>query len=187
MTYIVAIIVILFVLALYFVWKPAPKEEPPPAEDYNLPPIRPKPAPPASQIFTDEKHKVERGTKSIPEGWIDDREPGYHNWSAKGIWYETEIVGESHYQANIERHCAPAATNIELTADLVLEDDNPHDKNAVRVDIGGRTVGYLSRQDAKIYRKLLDAGNVEKSYAALVRGAPGRRGVYLSLDMRNYD
>jgi hypothetical protein len=38
---------------------------------------------------------------------------------------------------------------------LCLEDSNPFDDKAVRVAIEGRTVGYLSRNDARSYRKQL--------------------------------
>jgi hypothetical protein len=38
------------------------------------------------------------------------------------------------------------------TAILTLENDNPYDRNAVRVDIDGLTVGHLSRSDARRFR-----------------------------------
>lgn len=186
MPYIAIIVVVLIIVALYVITRPKPVESPPP-EDYNPRPIPAKPPPPASRIFTDDKHTVERGQKPLPPEWLNEERRPAERWSTRGIWYETEIAGESNYQANIERYCTPGTTNIELTADLVLENDNPHDKNAVRVDIGGRVVGYLSRSDAKLYRKMLKAGRADSSYAALVRGTPGWRGIYLSLDMRNFD
>jgi hypothetical protein len=37
----------------------------------------------------------------------------------------------------------------ECFAALVLEPDNPYDSNAVRVEIDGRLVEYLSRADAE--------------------------------------
>jgi hypothetical protein len=40
-------------------------------------------------------------------------------------------------------------------AQLVLESDNPHDSNAVRVDVSGYPVGHLSRDDAIQYREVL--------------------------------
>ena len=182
----IAIIVVVLIIAVvaYRYLRPSSQPSQPPVEDYSwrVPPAKPKPA---SQIFTDEKHAIERGTKSTPPGWVDENRPT-RRWSQRGAWYETEIVGESNYQANIECYCTPGDSNIELTADLILENDNPHDKNAVMVEIGGRTVGYLSRQDAKLYRKLLKTDDVQTSYDALVRGTPGFRGVYLSLDMRKH-
>jgi hypothetical protein len=38
---------------------------------------------------------------------------------------------------------------------LIPEDTNPHDDKAVRVAMGGVTVGYLSREDARTYRRRL--------------------------------
>ena len=44
-----------------------------------------------------------------------------------------------------------------VTSTLVYEDENEHDPMAVRVEIGGYRVGYLSREDARSYRKQLKA------------------------------
>ena len=41
------------------------------------------------------------------------------------------------------------------TAVLVLDDDNPYDNKAVRVEIDGYLVGHLSRENARQYRKKL--------------------------------
>jgi hypothetical protein len=69
---------------------------------------------------------------------------------------------------------------------LVEEPLNAYDLDAVMVTIGGRTVGYLSRADAKVYRKALRlAGLSGRSVfvEALVVGgwARGR------LDVGNYE
>ena len=45
----------------------------------------------------------------------------------------------------------------ECTAALVPEPDNPHDPNAVMVQIEGRLVGYLSRADAVAYAPLVQS------------------------------
>ena len=42
-----------------------------------------------------------------------------------------------------------------FTATLVPEPENPYDRNAVRVDIDGFTVGYLARPEAKAFRAAL--------------------------------
>src|SRR3989449_11781405 len=65
------------------------------------------------------------------------------------------IVGESHYQEALEAICGPRSDEGEdrlVEARLVLENDNPHDSMAVRVDIQGLTVGYLTRDHARQYR-----------------------------------
>ena len=69
--------------------------------------------------------------------------------------YEFDIVGESKYQDELESICGGRTEDSAehyTEALLHLEDSNPHDNLAVRVDIGGRTVGYLSRKDARSYR-----------------------------------
>ena len=50
------------------------------------------------------------------------------------------IVGESYYQEALEAICGPRSDEGEdrrVEARLVLENDNPHDSMAVRVDIQG--------------------------------------------------
>lgn len=42
-----------------------------------------------------------------------------------------------------------------LPAQLRPEPDNPHDRNAVAVDMGGRHIGYLPREDAPEYLNAL--------------------------------
>ena len=72
--------------------------------------------------------------------------------------YEFDIVGESHYQQALEAICGgrtEESASHKTEAVLHLEDSNPHDNMAVRVDVGGETVGYLSRSDARSYRKQL--------------------------------
>lgn len=51
--------------------------------------------------------------------------------------------------------------NQECIAILIPESDNKYDKNAVRIDVNELTVGYLSRNDAIIFRELLKANNLE--------------------------
>lgn len=38
-------------------------------------------------------------------------------------------------------------------SEIYLENNNKYDKNAARVEIDSFTVGYLSRENAKIYPK----------------------------------
>jgi hypothetical protein len=73
--------------------------------------------------------------------------------------FEFDIVGESNYQRALRRIAGPKTEDSKrhpCVAMLVLEDDNPHDNMAVRVDIEGETVGYLSRRHARQYRKELE-------------------------------
>lgn len=108
--------------------------------------------------------------------------------------FEAPIVGESHYQTAIERLCGGrSAESAEKYVDavLVLEDSNPHDSMAVRIDIDGTTVGYLSRADARSYRqRLQEAGHSRLTgvCSAVIRGGwdrghsdKGHYGVWLDL------
>lgn len=110
------------------------------------------------------------------------------------------IVGESHYQEALKAICGPRSDEGEdrrVEARLVLEDDNPHDSMAVRVDIQGLTVGYLSREHARQYRNQLEKAGHASADAyckARIRGGwdrgerrQGYYGVYLDLPVDNLD
>lgn len=73
-------------------------------------------------------------------------------------YYSLAVVGESHYQSaliDIAGAYTSAGRSVRCYAVLCLEDDNPHDHNAVRVEIGGDTVGYISRQQTLVIRGIL--------------------------------
>jgi hypothetical protein len=62
---------------------------------------------------------------------------------------------------------------------LVLDDDNPYDSLAVRVEIRGCIVGHLSRENAREYRRQLKkAGHpaLTASCKALIVGGWDRGG-----------
>ena len=62
-----------------------------------------------------------------------------------------EIAGESKYQRALTAICGPKCEEgyrVEGMAVLIPEPTNQYDPNAVRVEIEGRTVGYLFREDA---------------------------------------
>jgi hypothetical protein len=72
--------------------------------------------------------------------------------------YAFDIVGESKYQDALEAICGGRSEDSAdhfAEAILYLEDSNPYDNQAVRIDIDGQTVGYLSRENARAYRKQL--------------------------------
>ena len=73
---------------------------------------------------------------------------------------------------------------------LVLEDNNRYDKKAVRVDIEGETVGYLSKENArKFRRKFSFKGKVFECDAIIIGGwdrgggDTGHYGVRLDLEI----
>lgn len=109
--------------------------------------------------------------------------------------FELEVVGESYYQNNLQKICGPRKEEGEnqiLDATLFMEDNNPHDRQAVKVVILGLTVGYLRREVAPEYRRALrTAGhpNAIGTCKARIRGGWERRdgstGYYgVRLDLR---
>jgi hypothetical protein len=72
------------------------------------------------------------------------------------------VVGVSHYQDALAAAAGPKRPGgVELRTRFALaaEPDNPHDPAAiaVRLDDDGETVGYLPREEAGRYRRLMDA------------------------------
>jgi len=96
--------------------------------------------------------------------------------------YSIEVVGESHYQEALENICdgrTEDSAEKYCQAALVLEDWNTHDDKAVRVDIERQTVGYLTREVAREYRKRLrEAGHPDLVgvCGAVIRGGWDRGG-----------
>lgn len=80
--------------------------------------------------------------------------------------FGVDVVGVSRRQdvieAVVERYGRSSRT-VTVDAVLVLEDSNPHDANAVRVELEGELVGYLSRDNARRYRADLAAANTPRS------------------------
>jgi hypothetical protein len=75
--------------------------------------------------------------------------------------YLTDVVGEASYQAALDEIAGGKtydAHEIHIEASLVLEDTNRHDRNAVQIQIAGRTVGYLARATAKQFRAKVPRG-----------------------------
>lgn len=87
--------------------------------------------------------------------WLFGRNP-IREFSPERLGWTTEVVGELHHQADIEgqyRLNGGTDSPAKATATLIPEDDNEYDANAVRVEIGGRRVGYLAREQASEYRE----------------------------------
>ncbi len=70
--------------------------------------------------------------------------------------FDLEIVGESNYVKNLKKICggySKDGSHKKDKAELHYENNNSYDKQAIRVDINGKTVGYLTPEDARLYRK----------------------------------
>lgn len=94
--------------------------------------------------------------------------------------FEFPVVGESHYQNVLQKECGGKTedgANHKCAALLVPEPKNPHDKNAVRVTISGKTVGYLSRDIAPDFLDALTSGGYgSAACGALIVGGWSREG-----------
>lgn len=70
-----------------------------------------------------------------------------------------EVVGESNYQLALEAagggRTSDGAAVRDQVALLIPEPNNRYDENAITVQIAGRLVGYLSREDAIAYRPVV--------------------------------
>lgn len=122
--------------------------------------------------------------------------PSFH-WPSIGN-FEFEVVGESHYQKSLEKIANSRTKDLreeDFIAILVPEDDNKHDESAVRVDIEGMTVGYMSRDDARKFRRRLAGKKMAKAVTscdAMIGGgyerSDGSTAMYgVALDLKPFD
>lgn len=116
-------------------------------------------------------------------------EPPFH-WPTLGE-YDFEVVGESNYQRALQRLAGNHGTesaDVEVVAELHPEDNNRHDPKAVAVRVGGQTVGYLSREDARSFRRRLGQKGLSSVTttcgAQIVGGGTRRSGEKLSYGIR---
>jgi hypothetical protein len=71
---------------------------------------------------------------------------------------QVDVVEEADYQEVLERLTGGRSSSgamIAVAALLTREPDHPHDKNAIRVDVGNETVGYIEKWNAKEVQPLL--------------------------------
>lgn len=124
--------------------------------------------------------------------------PTYHWAPHKDYDHDFEVVGESNYQAALAKLAGDhgkQSPDLKTTAKLIPENDNPHDSSAVRVEIGGQTVGYLSRDDARGFRRRLGSkklsGQITTCGAMIMGGFIGSNGKRASygvvLDMKPFE
>lgn len=108
--------------------------------------------------------------------------------------YDLEIVGESNYQDALKRIAhGRGGVRLECRAEMYLESDNKYDRNAVRVSIDGKTVGYLSREMAVEMRRSLGTAGLDKDGqrvtidAIVVGGGDKLYGVWLDMEVLDDD
>jgi hypothetical protein len=72
--------------------------------------------------------------------------------------WSVEVTGESHYQNALERivgGLTEGGAHLRVVALLIREPTNRWDKNAIRVEVEGETVGYISRDECKDVQPLM--------------------------------
>lgn len=110
--------------------------------------------------------------------------------------YRINVAGESFYPESFAALIGPRraeGVNIETRAQLVLQDDNEHDKLAVKVTIDGHQVGHLPKDAARAFRRTVRYGQLSMhetfECAALICGGwanetgTGHFGVRLDLTL----
>lgn len=85
--------------------------------------------------------------------------------------YQYEIVGEQSFQKNLEKIAgkkSEISKSLEMMARVVSEPTNKFDKNAIKVEINGLTVGYISKNEAATVSK--QAKNIDRRVPAIIVG-----------------
>lgn len=112
---------------------------------------------------------------------------------------DLEVVGELNYQAALWAICGERRghrVRYPIEAVLLPEPQNPYDRNAISVSIGGQVVGYLDRQTAAVYvgtlhQLMTSCGAYIGLRGVIVGGGyyedgPGRLGVWLDHDPSDF-
>jgi hypothetical protein len=101
-----------------------------------------------------------------------------------GDTFSSYAVGHSHHQDALKRIFSERTSESQeklVEAVLLLDDGNPYDNQAVRVDIQGQTVGYLKHENARQFRKKMmekDPSGIKTTCAAKI--------VYWEREFDNY-
>lgn len=111
----------------------------------------------------------------------------YH-WEPVDDWFL--VVGESHYQGALATLAGKPEKfeNIKQYAAIIPDDKNPHDNKAVRIEIDDKTVGYLSRDEARSFRRRLSSKKLTgkiTSCDCLIRGG-GKYSFSVVLNIKNF-
>lgn len=106
-----------------------------------------------------------------------------------GGTFPLDIVGESHYQVALNSICGGKTEDghdMLVTANVVPDFDNPYDGNAYRIEVDGKTVGYLARNIAAEFKFLVGdrtitcPGVISGGWKR--KGSEGSYGVKLDID-----
>lgn len=127
---------------------PAQQPSPPGAEAQSAPPraITAETSPPAPSREAGRRGRTSQGSGRATSGLVP-----FLLWGQRG-WGRVEVAGESHYgsafEAIVNRNGGGREVELSVTAVLLPEPRNRHDRNAVKVLVAGDQVGYLPREEA---------------------------------------
>jgi hypothetical protein len=113
-----------------------------------------------------------------------DQPEKLHRWPEDGI-YSQPVVGESNYQEAL-RSIWDKCSEVGTDAILLHEDKNKHDNKAVAIFVDKNLVGYLSRDDARKFRRRcarnhVGAASICKARVSGKEGKQGMIGIWLDL------
>jgi hypothetical protein len=95
------------------------------------------------------------------------------------------VRGESYRQQNLRKVAGPPREHgylLPVVAKLVREPTNPHDRNAVRVEVQGHHVGYIAREVPRQLSPFMRREQVDEILVpGLIRGGRKRRGRSIDL------
>jgi hypothetical protein len=126
--------------------------------------------------------KRELAEPNVPKDWKGSE--WWRSWPAPA----SVVRGESRYRDGLTEVCGGDRDFylLPVEARLAVEPSNPHDPNAIRVEVDGRLVGYIAREvAAQLSPRLQQAGCWFFKVAGLVRGRFHEQytpGVHLWLD-----
>lgn len=87
----------------------------------------------------------------------------------KSIGYTFDIVGEQSYQSNLKKIAGKKEVEskyVQVVANVISEPSNPYDKNAIKVEINGLIVGYISKNEART----ISQRKINKAVPAVING-----------------
>lgn len=130
----------------------------------------------------------------VPEVWQQSATANLYDGDV-----DLEVVGEANYQEDLWSICGGRSrerVRVDVVVALVPEPSNPYDSNAISIQIDGRVVGYLSRDDAKVFRPAVERLMSESGAVVALRGVVvggglrddgiGRLGVWLRHDPTDF-
>ena len=146
---------------------------------------------PAKTISPKTANEDER-TASIKESVSRSGERGSLLSGGNGT-FDVVAVGVSYYQEalrSIFGDTSGQAARMLVPAEIIPDDDNPFDAYAVRIEIGGKLVGHLSRRNAREWRSKMISESLSGATTCSARIAWDRRarkegsyGVWLDIDL----